>query len=106
MISMFEISRLDCTYLVCATSGISRSLVINSRTMLIRNTTFTCKEIKNNFYKTTELNDLRVIICLRKCKVSVERISVCIVSKQSAEHGIHCLPCSETNDVIYLLPAT
>ena len=38
--------------------------------------------------------------CLRKSKVIVERISVCNVIENLAEHGIHCLPCSYTNDVI------
>ena len=50
-----------------------------------------------------ELNDLRIITCLRKYRVSVERISICNVEKM-AKHGIHCLPCSYTNDVINLLP--
>ena len=35
----------------------------------------------------TELNDLRKIICLRKFEVSVERISVCNVTSNLAEHG-------------------
>ena len=47
-----------------------------------------------------ELTDLRIIICLRKSEVSVERISVCNVTENLAEHGRHCLPCSYTNDVI------
>ena len=49
-----------------------------------------------------ELNKLRIIICLREPEVSVERISVCKVTEILAEHGIHCLPCVQTNDVIYL----
>ena len=52
----------------------------------------------------TELNDLRRIICLRKYEVSVERISVCNVIKNLAEHGIHYLPCSYTNGVKKILP--
>ena len=40
---------------------------------------------------STELNDLRKIICLRKFDVSIERISDC---ENVAEHGIHCLPCA------------
>ena len=51
-----------------------------------------------------ELNDSRKIICFRKSKGSVGRISVCNVTEHSAEHGIHCLPCSYTNDVINMLP--
>ena len=51
----------------------------------------------------TELIDLSRIICLRKSEVSVERISVCIVIEKLMEHGIHCLPCSYTNDIIDLL---
>ena len=39
-----------------------------------------------------ELNDLRIIICLRKSEVNIERISVCNVVKNLGEHGIHCLP--------------
>ena len=34
---------------------------------------------------------------------SVERISVCKVIEKMEEQGIHCLPCSYTNDVIDLL---
>ena len=56
------------------------------------------------FIVNTELNDMRKAICLRKCEVSVERISVCNVIGNLAEHGIHCLPCSCTNDVIDVLP--
>ena len=52
----------------------------------------------------TELNGLRTIICLRKSEVSVERILVCNVIEKLVEHGIHCLLCSNTSDVIDLLP--
>ena len=48
----------------------------------------------------TELKDWRINICLRKSEVIVERISVCNVIKKLMEHGICCLPCSYTNDVI------
>ena len=44
----------------------------------------------------TELNDLRIIICLRKSEVSFERISVCKVTKNLTKHGINCLPCQPT----------
>ena len=54
-----------------------------------------------NVYNT-ELNDLRKIICLRQSEVSVEIISICNVIENLAKHGIHCLPCSYTNDVIDL----
>ena len=37
----------------------------------------------------SELNDLRKIICLRKSESSVERISVCNVIENVAEHGMH-----------------
>ena len=46
----------------------------------------------------------RIIICLRKPDVSVERIPVCNVIDKFAEYGIQCLPCSYTNDVINMLP--
>ena len=42
---------------------------------------------------------------LRNSEVSVQRISVCNATEKLAEHGIHCLPCSGTNEVIYLLPS-
>ena len=44
--------------------------------------------------------DLRKIIYLRESKVSVERVSVCCVMENLAEHGIHCLPCPYINDLI------
>ena len=50
-----------------------------------------------------ELNDLRIIVCLRKSEVTAERISVYDVTEKLMEHGVHCLPCSYTNDVIDLL---
>ena len=52
----------------------------------------------------TEINDLRISFVLRKTEVTVERISFCNVNKELIEHGVHCLPCSYTNDVIDLLP--
>ena len=52
----------------------------------------------------TELNDLRKRVCLRKSKLSVESISGYNVIENLAEHGIHCLPSSYTNDVIDMLP--
>ena len=42
----------------------------------------------------TQLHDLRIIICLRKSEVIVERISVCNVIENLMEHGKHCLPCA------------
>ena len=51
----------------------------------------------------TELNELRIIICLRKSKVSIERMSVHNVIENFVEHAIHCLPCIYTNDVINML---
>ena len=53
--------------------------------------------------KNMGLNVLRKIICLRKSLVSVERISVCNDIENLAEHGIHCLPCFYTNDVINMI---
>ena len=43
----------------------------------------------------TELNDLRIIVCLRKSEVSVEKISVCRVTENLTKHGIYCLPCQK-----------
>ena len=40
---------------------------------------------------------------LRTTDVTIERISVCNIIEILMEHGIHCLSCSYTNDVIYLL---
>ena len=54
----------------------------------------------------TQLKDLRKIICLRKSEVTVERISVCNVTEKMMEHGIQCLPCSCTTDVIDVTVAT
>ena len=51
-----------------------------------------------------ELNDLRIIIGLKKSEVSVGRNSVCDVIDKSAEHGIHCLLCSGTSSIIELFP--
>ena len=51
-----------------------------------------------------ELNDLRKIICFRKFEVFVEKKkSVCKALEKLVAHGIHCLPCYYTNDIIYLL---
>ena len=59
--------------------------------------------LRKIFITNTELNDLRIIICLRKSEVTVEMISVYNVTEKLMDHGIHCLPCSFTNDAIYLL---
>ena len=59
-----------------------------------------CDCVFLQYSNTTELNDLRKIICLRKSEVSVERISVCNVIGNLVEHGIHCLPYSYTIDII------
>ena len=40
----------------------------------------------------------------QKSEVSVERISVCNAIKKLVEHGLLCLPYSDANDVIDLLP--
>ena len=52
----------------------------------------------------TELNYLRVIICSRTFEVTVEIISVCNNTEKMMAHGIHCLPCSYTKNVIDILP--
>ena len=54
------------------------------------------------FIRNTELNDLQKIT--GKSEVSVERVSVSYVIEKLMEHGIHCLPCSYTNEVIDILP--
>ena len=38
----------------------------------------------------------------RKFETPVKIISDCNISEKLAEYDIHCLPCSDTNDVIYL----
>ena len=38
--------------------------------------------------------------CLRKYEVTVKRISGRNIIENSMEHGIHCLSCSYTNEVI------
>ena len=60
-------------------------------------------EIRTSIYNM-ESNDLRKIICVRKSEVSCERFSVFNVDKKVEEHGIHCLPCTYTNDIINPLP--
>ena len=54
-----------------------------------------------NTFKSTEIKDMRIFFCFRKSEVSVERISRCYVKENLAEYGIHCPPCSFSNDVIY-----
>ena len=51
---------------------------------------------------TRILNDLRIIICLRKPEITAERISVRNAIEKLMEHGIHCLSCSYTHGVIDL----
>ena len=48
--------------------------------------------IESSFKLNTELNDLRIIICLRKSEITIERISICNVIEKLMEHD--CLPCS------------
>ena len=50
-----------------------------------------CLELSSPIYNmfNTKLNVLIKIICLRKSEVSVERISVCNVVENLAEHSIH-----------------
>ena len=56
---------------------------ISSISIVVNGGIFT-KQITFN----AELNDLKIIICLRKTEVTVERISVCNVIENLAEHGI------------------
>ena len=72
-------------------------------TLIIALVIFQCSDFY--FYLNTKLNELRNFICLSKSEVSVERISVCDVTKNLIEHGIHCLPCSYTctNGIINML---
>ena len=49
-----------------------------------------------------ELNDLKIIIYVRKSEGTVERN--CNVIEKLMEHGIHCMPCFFTTDAINLLP--
>ena len=58
------------------------------------------------YLRNTELNDLRKSSCMRKSEVSVERISVRNAIENLAEHGIHCLPCFYTNDIINVTVTT
>ena len=39
---------------------------------------------------------------MRKFEVYVKKKTVSSVTEKLVEHGIHCLPCSYTNDVIDL----
>ena len=50
----------------------------------------------------TELNDLNIIICLRKPEVTVKEFQFVIALKKP--WSVHCLSCSYINDVIDLLP--
>ena len=56
------------------------------------------------FICNIKLSYLIKIICLRKSQVSAKRILVFNVIEKLAEHGIHSLPCSYTNDIMDLLP--
>ena len=42
-------------------------------------------------------------MCLKKIEVSDERFSDCDVIKEVEEHDIHCLPCSYTSEVRFVL---
>ena len=52
----------------------------------------------NTIHITTE------IICLRKSEDSVEIIFVCNDTENLTENALECLSCSDTNDIIDLLP--
>ena len=49
-----------------------------------------------------ELNDFRIIIWFKKSEISVERFSVCNVIEKLVEHGMLCMPCSKTKDIMYI----
>ena len=51
----------------------------------------------------TGLNDLRIVICFRKSEVFVDKSLDSNGIEKLAEHGILCLLCSGTNDVIQML---
>ena len=59
---------------------------------------------KSYDFQHCSLNVLRNLICLRKSEVTVERVLFRNVTEKLMEHGMHCLSCSYTNDVIDLLP--
>ena len=61
------------------------------------------QQVFSNSVLNTEFIDLRIVICLRKSEVTVERISVCNVIEKLRELGKHPLLCSYTNDIIDLL---
>ena len=63
------------------------------------------KKIVNMIIINMEYNELRIIICLRKSEVTVERISVCNVTAKLMEHGICCQPFSYTYDTTDQLPS-
>ena len=54
--------------------------------------------------KNTELNDLKIIVCLRKSEVSVQRISAVMSLNKLAEHSRYYLSCSYITNVINLFP--
>ena len=60
-----------------------------------------CSHVTLLYTNNTELNKLRKNICLRKSEVYVKKTVSNIIEKL-VEHGIHCLPCSYTNDMIDL----
>ena len=43
------------------------------------------------------------VSCFRKSEVTAEIFSVCNVTEKLMKYGIHCLPYSNTNDVINTL---
>ena len=45
-----------------------------------------------------------MIMIIRRSEDSFERISVFDIEEQIGEHGIHCLPCFKTKDIMHLLP--
>ena len=50
-------------------------------------------------YVTQNEMTWRLIICLRKSEVTIERISICNVIEKLIEHGMNCLPSSDVVDL-------
>ena len=55
--------------------------------------------IPDHTMRNREFYYLRIIICLRKTEFLLKEFQ-CDAIENLVEHGVHCLPCSYTNDVI------
>ena len=65
---------------------------------------FSWKPVLCTSVYNTELDDLRKLFLWENLKGLLKKFSVCTVIEDLAEHGIHCLQCFYTNDVINILP--